>query len=140
MFQSFFSLVIGLTENQTSQSSFIHHPPYRLAFLVYGNRKFLKQELYTNVNSPPYSAETKKLFIYIHDTKVQFSQETDKLFSEHYLLPGLQPWLHQVCRKMFFPTTDANVVENFILHDIIYSFNKFYFIYFKMLLYHCCYG
>ena len=39
--------------------------------------------------------------------------------------------------KMFFPTTDGNVVENLFFMVLFYSFNKFYFIliYFKFMFY-----
>ena len=40
----------------------------------------------------------------------------------HKLLPCLQQRLLQVYRKMFIPTTDDNVVESFILYDIIFLF------------------
>ena len=40
----------------------------------------------------------------------------------HKLLPCFQQRLLRVYRKMFIPTTDGNVVENFILYDIILLF------------------
>ena len=65
-----------------------------------------------------------------------FLINTINYFNKHKLSLGLLPWPPKVCRKMFFLTTDGNVVENFIIYKIIHSFNKFILFYFILFMFY----